>query len=370
MRRIDHQFGMVGAQMLRHRAGMVGLVEILVGEADREGLHRLRRLRLHQCHDGGRIYAPGQKRAQRHIGQHAAFDGVFEQIVQIVQLLRLRPRVAVAHAVARDLPQVPEAGQRLGAIRVHAQDMAGRQFLHALIDRARRRHIAVAQIARQCGAIQLRLPVRVGGQRLQLRAEQQRRTLRGILLGPVDRLDAEPVAHQPDFALLAVPQRKGEHADEARDSFFHAPGDAGLQQHFGIRCATEVNSRKIARHIGGVEDLAVVADDETFIGAQHRLRAGFGQVDNGEAAMTQRQAGAGIDPVGIAIGSAIGDGIGHRLDLPCQQVGGGSAPGQEAGNAAHGNWYPVRRPDLCLGEAGGEVKLRIAYMPNCSATRR
>jgi hypothetical protein len=53
MRRVDHQFGMIGAEMLRHRAGMIGLVEGLVLEADGKGLHGLSRLRLHQRDDGG-----------------------------------------------------------------------------------------------------------------------------------------------------------------------------------------------------------------------------------------------------------------------------------------------------------------------------
>ena len=82
MARLDIELRVVGAEMLRHGLGVRRLVVALLVEADRERAHRSVALRLHQRHDGRGVDAAGQEGAERHVGDHAAPDGVAQQRVE------------------------------------------------------------------------------------------------------------------------------------------------------------------------------------------------------------------------------------------------------------------------------------------------
>ena len=70
------QFGVIGPQVLRDRAGVVSLVIDCLMKADCECLDRAFALCLHQGNDGGGINPPREKRPQRHIGDHSKLDSV------------------------------------------------------------------------------------------------------------------------------------------------------------------------------------------------------------------------------------------------------------------------------------------------------
>ena len=63
--------------------------------------------------------------------------------------------------------------------------------------------------ARRGVAIDARRPAGMRAQRLELGAEQEQIAE----FGPVERFDAEPIAHQRERALAPIPQRYGEHSD-------------------------------------------------------------------------------------------------------------------------------------------------------------
>ena len=65
----------------------------------------------------------------------------------------------------------------------------------------------------------------------------------------------------------------------------------------------------------------------------HRLCAGFAQVDDGQAAVTEADAGVRVAPGVSAIGAAMGEGVGHGArdsNLP-----GAAVNVEQAGDAAH-----------------------------------
>src|SRR5687767_7592555 len=72
---------MPGAKMFCDRPGMIGLIETINLEADRETVDRLSSSRLHQCGDQRRINTPRKKYSQGDIAQHLRFDYVLEHLL-------------------------------------------------------------------------------------------------------------------------------------------------------------------------------------------------------------------------------------------------------------------------------------------------
>ena len=105
----EHQLGVIGAEMARHRPRAVRFVERFFAKADREGLHRPARRALHQCDDGRGIDAAGQERAERHVGDHLPLHRIGQEAVQLLDDLVFRPLIAPLLAVARDLCHIPIA---------------------------------------------------------------------------------------------------------------------------------------------------------------------------------------------------------------------------------------------------------------------
>ena len=90
----------------------------------------------------------------------------------------------------------------------------------------------------------------------------------------IERLDAEPVAHEIKFAFGFVPQREGEHADKSLRGFLDAPGGARFDQHFGVGMPAPVSAGKVGGDVARIIDFAVIGDHKTAIGACHWLVAG------------------------------------------------------------------------------------------------
>jgi len=97
--------------------------------------------------------------------------------------------------------------------------------------------------------------------------------------------------------------------------------------------------RKGFSHGGVVVDLAVEGEHGPAVAGGHGLRRGGGEVDDGEASVAEAAAGHGHDPV--AVGAAVGQGVGHRAQE--RGVGGLSVRERDADDAAHGA-CPATRP--------------------------
>ena len=142
----------------------------------------------------------------------------------------------------------------------NAQNCPGRQFVNAAIDRVGGRHVAEAQVRQERVAIELRRPAPVGAQRLELGAEQQP----SVELGPVERLDAEAVAHEIKRPFAPVPKRHREHADQTFDGRFDTPDRGPLDNHLGVAMPAEPPSGRFEfrAQFVGVVDFAVVGNDK------------------------------------------------------------------------------------------------------------
>ena len=109
------------------------------------------------------------------------------------------------------------------------------------------------------------------------------------VLGEVQRLDAEPVAAEQHPAAVALDDREGEHAVQALDEPV-APVVVGLEQHLGVAVGEEPVAvlAQLATQLLVVVDAAVPRDGQPQIGVDHRLRARFGQIDDLQATMAER----------------------------------------------------------------------------------
>jgi len=130
---------------------------------------------------------------------------------------------------------------------------------------------------------------------------------------PEHRLEPEAVARQRQAAFRPVPDGEGEHAVQRGQRPRLAPSVPSLDQDLGVRRAAERDAFGLQRpaQVPVVVDFAVVGDREAARGRYHGLRARVGQVDDGEAALAERDAGPRVCPDPRSIGSAMREGIVH-----------------------------------------------------------
>ena len=113
--------------------------------------------------------------------------------------------------------------------------------------------------------------------------------MRDGVLGEVQRLDAEPVAAEQHPAAVALDDREGEHALEAVDEAV-APVVVGLEQDLGVAVGEEAVAvaDQLLPQLLVVVDAAVPGDGEAQVRVDHGLGARFGQVDDLQATMAER----------------------------------------------------------------------------------
>ena len=168
----------------------------------------------------------------------------------------------------------------------------------------------------------------------------------------IERLDPEPVACGEDHPGLAVVDHEREHAIEP----VHAvapPLGVGVEEDLGVRTGVKyvTGGLELGAELAVVVDLAVVDDPVAVVGRAHRLVAGRREVQDGEAAMAERDADrslygrriacrrrvgerrrqdalGGVGPAeehglsvvaeeseSLVVGAAVADGSGHELGL-------------------------------------------------------
>src|SRR4029079_11749828 len=69
-----------------------------------------------------------------------------------------------------------------------------------------------------------------------------------------------------------------------------------------------------------IVDLAVVRDYEAAVGRYHRLMAGRGKVEDGQAPMRQSAASFRIAPKAMIVRTAMSEAIGHRKRVPLELI--------------------------------------------------
>src|SRR5262245_55746877 len=155
-----------------------------------------------------------------------------------------------------------------------------------MVNRARRRHIEIAQVVIERVCVDRTVELRQRHQRLQLRRERKDTTAMEI----VEWLDAEAVADERKTMFLSIPNADGEHADESAYGPRHAPTLKGPKYYLGVRASSKTMTLSSHR----LSDLAIVVDlavehQRVSAGLRlHRLVPCRRQVDNRESSESQR----------------------------------------------------------------------------------
>ena len=275
-----HLSGVDRAEMLRHLLGMMRLVVARIIKPDREGPYG-RAVFLKQCgHDGG-IDTARKEHADGHVGDHAQLEGVRHQGLQFVGH-DLFTRLLIGAETVKHVP-VPLQRWLTGARQL--QDVSWRKLGNVLVDASGLDDVAEPEEIRQRGAVDARLPVRVGTQRLQFGAEPQGSAVPAV----VQRLDPQPVSDQRQLAMFRVPQGDRKHAEKALHGLEDAPLLKGRKDDLGVtRTAKHIPSRQqLAANIREVVDLAIEDHGKASVGRQHGLMPMLAQVQDGQPGVPQ-----------------------------------------------------------------------------------
>ena len=280
--------------------------EFIVGGVVEPDRNRHRRPRAgfdHVRHHRARIDPAGEEGAERHVADLPEADRLAEQGVELFEILCLAAGIAAAAEF-----EVPVARHADGAT-FGDQDVPGLELADAAINRRRRRDVQ----QRQVGIDRRRTPVarHVGifEQRLQLRAEDHAAAGQ---FGEVERLDADPIARQHQPPRRRVPDGEGKHAAELLDAAL-APLLVAVDDDLGVGAGAELvaMANEFGAHLREVVNLAVEDGPDGAVLVGQRLIAGR-QIDDAQPAMAQPDPGG--DVVAGRVGTAVSQGIGHRLE--------------------------------------------------------
>ncbi len=184
-------------------------------------------------------------------------DRVREKGLDRLLCRRVRNIERIGLTARRHIGQRPIRRRAYVAIQTRFEQRSGRELAEAPIDTHGRGHVAVAKKRRQSVAIDLPLPGRKSGERLEFGGEYQ-----GVAeASPIERFDTEAVARKRERAGRAIPRSEGKHAGRSLDRGAHAPSGEPLDHHFGVRVAAKRVAclLEFRAQLWRVVDLAVVA---------------------------------------------------------------------------------------------------------------
>ena len=208
------------------------------------------------------------------------------------------------------------------------------------------------------------LLLRVEEQRLDLRREHKPVVVNGV----VERLDPDAVAHEPQLAGPAVPQRDREHAAEAVEAV-DAPLLVRVDDHLGVGVvgaeAMAAEPLELRPQLGVVVDLAVEDELDRPVLVRHRLVGAVREVDDREPARAEADAPVGGDPGARAVGAAMGERVAHPRDVRLLDVE--TAPGEGSRYPAH---VRTPLPDRRRMRRGRSRRARPRVRPRAESARR
>src|SRR5262245_51270855 len=171
--------------------------------------------------------------------------------------------------------------------------MRRRKLTYVAVDRLRRRNVLVGEVVPKSTAID---PAGAqSDQRLHLRSKGKQSGTRMV----VERLDAESIAREKQFALVRVPYGERKHADELVETPRAVCG-IEMQQHFRVRVRVK-RAWQVPAQFAEVVDLAVVHN--RVAAKRHRLVAGRAQVHDRQSSVTE--ADAGLVPHAAIVGTTM-----------------------------------------------------------------
>ena len=169
---------------------------------------------------------------------------------------------------------------QLAALGRNFQHVTRRQLADTLEEKGVAGVVGQQQELIEAGLVHLRHELCVAEESLRLGGEEQQRAAPV----PVERLDAEAVAHEVDGLRVEVDEREGEHAVHPLDHAVDAVLPVEVEQHLGVGPATEAVAARfeVDEVVEGVVGLAVVDDEDAAVGRAHRLVASGGRVEDGQ----------------------------------------------------------------------------------------
>ena len=336
----DGYLGVVGVQRARHAPRLVQLRRTVLGEvADRKALHPLAAALPAQVHHVGRdrrgVEPAREEHAERHVGHQPDPDRVAHALPQLPGELVVRALIRLGREEAMPVAANGKLALLVDGVR------GGRQLVDALEGGEARGHVAQAQVEIEGLLVELARNGRIAEKRLHFRAEDQ--TIAAEVV--IDRLLAQPVSREEEPLSPCVPDGEGEHPRDALRQRV-APLLVAVDEDLGIAAAAEDMSARdeLRAQIEVVVDLAVERDPDGAVLVAHRLRAGRGEIDDGQAAMTEGD--GAVDVHAGAVGSAVRNDLRHARDQIA--VGGpGEIAVQEAADAAHAGSSTDGRERTC-----------------------
>ena len=212
--------------------------------------------------------------------------------------------------------------------------MAGQQFADATPDGVRRGDAVGAEIPGDGPAIELGREPRHRAQGLQLGTECEQRAHPAV----VQRFLTEAVPHEVELSVLPVPQGCGEHPLAGVERPVDSPALHGRHHHLRVGSTAEPGPGALQSvpELRMVVDLSVVRDHPSTTGGGHGLRPAQSEIDDGQATVTEGDAGIGIDPDTVSVRTTMLQRRGHRRGQGTQTIGAGRRIRVEnAGNPAH-----------------------------------
>jgi hypothetical protein len=274
----QHAFVMPGAEQFRDFPGIRGF-RLLVGvEADGECRY-VRPEPGRRCDDRARIDAAGKEEAEWYVRDHLVAHGLVDETAEFLR------RLVGGNTEGRFRQRHRPVGlrvRRLAGRGVVDESVCRRQLETVAIQCLRRRHVTVAEEVVQRRLVDPQITgieCRLDG--FEFRGESQPAAVIKI----IERLDAGPIAVQPQFTVPRIPQRDREHAVEVIDEAF-APLEIRPQQHFGIRMGAERMAQffEFAAEAQEAVYLAVEYDPGFVVVGKHGLHRHRIQVDDRQAA--------------------------------------------------------------------------------------
>ena len=234
--RLEHRLVVLGPELVRHRLGLLALVIPRLQpearghvEPDREGVHE-RQGPAGERRDRSRVHAAAEVGTDRHIGDELALDGLLEEAVELLRVLRLGGRTLRVSEV-----EVPVAGRpRSASLGIQGHVMAGGQHPDPVEEGPVGEDVLEGEVLEQVGEAHLRREGRMLEQGLDLGSEREG----AAEIRVVEGLDPVAVASEEELPRADVPDRQSEHPVEPLHGR-RAPGRIRLQDDLGVGVGAE-----------------------------------------------------------------------------------------------------------------------------------
>src|SRR3981081_3260142 len=170
-------------------------------------------------------------------------------------------------------------------------------------------------------------------------------------------------------ASFAIPHASGKHSGKLLKRSLDAVAFERGQHYLGVAVAAEAMTfgYKSRPQTAEIIDLAVERHDQAFVGRQHRLMTGGGEINDRKATMAESDAAVAVEPDALAIRPAMSERRGHRMD--CREMAGVRCAGEEnADDTTHLITSIVESVTPCdFPQQPGRLRLQVGTRPTAQS---